>query len=246
MKLSGNTILITGGSAGIGLALAQRLHISGSKIIICGRRTEKLREAESQLPGVVTRVCDVAKVSDRGALFKWVAEHYPETNVLINNAGIQRRVNFLNNEEEWSRHSEEIAINLEAPIHLSALFIPHLLKQKSPYIVNVSSGLAFIPGAFAPVYSASKAALHSFTMSLRHQLSQTPVKVVEVIPPAVQTDLGGPGLHTFGVPLDEFADSVIKNLESGAEEFGYGTSETGRKASRQEIDAGFTRMNKNY
>jgi uncharacterized oxidoreductase len=132
---------------------------------------------------------------------------------------------------------------LEAPIHLATLFIPHLLGQERPAIVNVTSGLAFVPLARVPVYCATKAALHSFTLSLRHQLAHTPVRVVEIVPPAVNTDLGGPGLHTFGVPVGEFADAVVSRLRAGDLEIPYGFSAQASRASYEDREALFTRMN---
>jgi uncharacterized oxidoreductase len=162
--------------------------------------------------------------------------------VLVNNAGIQRRVS-LTEPDEWDRTREEIAINFEAPIHLSALFIPHLLRQERPAIVNITSGLAFVPLARLPIYSATKAGLRSFTLSLRHQLARTPIRVVEIVPPAVNTDLGGPGLHTFGVPVGEFADAVMARLRDGALEIPYGFSMQTSRASREDLDTLFTQMN---
>jgi uncharacterized oxidoreductase len=122
-------------------------------------------------------------------------------------------------------------------------FIPLLKQQTSAAIVNVSSGLAFVPGAFAPVYSATKAALHSFTLSLRHHLTNTAVRVIEIVPPAMNTDRGGTGLHTFEVPVDKFADAIMQRLRNGEQEIGYGTSEKNILASRQEQDEIFKRMN---
>ncbi|MFL5728477.1 MAG: SDR family oxidoreductase [Cytophagaceae bacterium] len=243
MKLAGNTILVTGGASGIGWGLTERLLKAGSEVIICGRREDKLKEAQQKYPKLHIRVCDLSKDADRISLFQWASKEYPTLNVLINNAGIQRRVQLTDNQEPWSGFQQEIAINLEAPIHLSTLFIPHLATKKESYIINITSGLAFTPAAWVPVYSATKAALHSFSLTLRHQLSKTSIKVIEIAPPAVQTDLGGAGLHTFGVPLDEFADAAIKNLEAGQTEFGYGTSEKARKASREEADEIFIRLN---
>ena len=246
MDIAAKTVLITGGASGIGLALAERFIQAGSQVIICGRRADKLQEVKERYPQVQTRVCDVAQESERIALLNWVKEEAPGVNVLINNAGIQRRMSLVNNEDAWEEHRREIAINVDAPIHLSILFIPHLLEQPEPAIVNVSSGLAFAPAAFAPIYSATKAAVHSFTLSLRHQLAKTPIKVVEIVPPAVNTDLGGAGLHTWGVPLHEFADAIMQGIGSGALEIGYGTSETNRNASRTELDEIFVRMNSRY
>ncbi|MDQ3292404.1 MAG: SDR family NAD(P)-dependent oxidoreductase, partial [Bacteroidota bacterium] len=193
MELSGNTVLITGGASGIGLALAERFLQAGSKVIVCGRREDKLQEARQKHPELHTHVCDVGKESDRQDLFNWVAQSFPDVNVLLNNAGIQNRHPLVGSSQPWSFHQAEIAINLEAPIHLAMLFIPHLQQKPKSYIINVTSGLAFAPLAQAAIYSATKAALHSFTLSLRRQLRDTPVKVLEIVPPAVQTDLGGVG-----------------------------------------------------
>ena len=242
MQLSSNTILITGGASGIGLALAERFLAVGSEVILCGRREEKLREVQARHPRVQIRACDVASEADRVSLSQWAAGEFPRLNVLVNNAGIQRRIQ-LAQPEDWEETEQEITINFDAPVHLSRLFIPHLLEQPRAAILNVTSGLSFVPMASAPVYSATKAALHSFTLSLRHQLAGTPVEVIEVIPPAVNTDLGGPGLHTFGVPIDEFADAVMAGLQKGEREIAYGFAQQSSRASREELDAIFKRMN---
>ncbi|HEX8736076.1 MAG TPA: SDR family NAD(P)-dependent oxidoreductase [Pyrinomonadaceae bacterium] len=245
MQLSNNTILLTGGASGIGYAFAERFLAAGSRVIICGRREDKLREAKEKHPQLQTRVCDVGDEAERIALFDWATSEFPRLNVLVNNAGIQRRVN-LTEAEDWQRTRSEIAINLDAPVHLSRLFIPHLLEQERPAIINVTSGLAFVPLANVPVYCATKAALHSFTMSLRQQLSATPISVIEVAPPAVDTDLGGAGLHTFGVPLDEFADAVFQRLPQGEQEIAYGTAQKASRASREELDEIFKYMNQAF
>ncbi len=242
MQFASNTVLITRGASGIGLALAERFLQAGSEVIICGRRREQLRAAQDKHPRLKTRTCDVAKVSDRISLCQWAMAEFSGLNVLVNNAGIQRRLQ-LTQDEEWEQTQQEIAINFEAPVHLSTLLIPHLLKQPRPAIVNVTSGLGFVPMARAPIYSATKAALHSFTLSLRHQLSHTPIQVVEIVPPAVNTDLGGAGLHTFGVPLDEFADAGMVRMQNGDLEIAYGFSEHASRASREQLDELFNRMN---
>ena len=246
MDITANTVLITGGASGIGWALAERFLQAGSQVIICGRRADKLQEAQQQYPQLHVRQCDVGQAADRIALLEWVRSDFPQVNVLINNAGIQRRMQLTNSVEDWNECQQEIAINLEAPIHLSTLFIPHLMQHSRSAIMNVTSGLAFVPGAFAPIYSATKAALHSFTMSLRHQLSGTSIEVIELVPPAVNTDLGGAGLHTFGVPVGDFADAMLAGIKAGELEIGYGTSETNRTASREQIDEIFTRMNSRF
>jgi uncharacterized oxidoreductase len=240
MKISGNTILITGGSSGIGMALTERFLAAGNDVIVCGRRENLLADMRKKHPALHTFVADTGSAKDREALFTKTVAQFPKLNVLINNAGIQRQVSFAT-AEPWTDTAQEIAVNLEGPIHLSTLFIPHLLEQTRPVIANVSSGLAFIPHAGVPVYSATKAALHSFTMSLRHQLSKTAINVVEIIPPAVRTNLGGS--HDFGTPLDEYADSVMAQLEEGRPETTYAFSAKGSQASRAELDAMFKNLN---
>jgi uncharacterized oxidoreductase len=238
MKLSGNTILITGGAAGIGFSFVERFIKAGNKVIVCGRREAKLQEATEKYPELITHVCDVTKESDRIALFDWVTSEHPDVNVLVNNAGIQQRYHVLktNAKEDWSYYSQEIASNIEAPFHFGMLFAPYFANKDYGAILNVSSGLAFTPMATAPIYSATKAAVHSFTMSLRHQLEDTPIEVIEVAPPAVNTDLGGVGLHTFGTPVNEFADAIFKGLEAGKTEIGYARAEKAMRMSRDEID----------
>jgi len=246
MDLADNTILITGGATGIGLALAERFLRAGSEVIVCGRREDKLREVSAKHSRIHTRCCDIAKEADRESLAEGLVKDFPRLNVLVNNAGIQRRAKFLADQLPWSERREEIAINLEAPLHLAALFLPHLRQQPRAAVVNVSSGLAFVPPVFAPLYGATKAALHSFSMSLRQELSRTAIQVIEIIPPPVDTDLGGARLHTHGVPVDEFADSVMKRIAEGETEVGYGSSEKARLASREELDEMFRRMSQAF
>ena len=242
MQTSSNTVLVTGGASGIGLAIAERFLRAGSEVLICGRDKDKLAAAKEKHPKLHIRVCDVSSEAKRTQLFSWATTSFPALNVLVNNAGIQRRVD-LSKAEPWEQTRQELLINVEAPIHLSMLFIAHLAKQQNPAIINITSGLSFTPLANVPVYSAAKAALHSFTLSLRHQLEKTPIKVIEIAPPAVNTDLGGPGLHTFGVALDEFTDAVMSRLEKGDLEIAYGFSEKASHASRAELDQLFKQMN---
>jgi uncharacterized oxidoreductase len=242
MDLSSNTVLVTGGASGIGFALAERFLRAGSEVILCGRREEKLREAREKHPEFRVHVCDLASEPDRLALLDRAAKDFPRLNVLVNNAGIQLRAS-LAEPREWARVRQEIAINFEAPVNLSMHLLPHLLEQPRAAIINVTSGLGFSPLARVPVYSATKAAMHSFTLSLRQQLSGTPVQVIEIIPPAVDTDLGGPGLHTFGVPIAEFADAVMPRIAAGEIEVAYGFAQKASQASRQDLDALFRQMN---
>ncbi|MGX9133233.1 SDR family oxidoreductase [Rummeliibacillus sp. JY-2-4R] len=244
MKLSGNTILITGGSAGIGLAFAERFIKAGNKVIVIGRRENVLENAKEKFPDLITHVCDLSSESERVSLFDWVTENHPEVNVLVNNAGIQQRFNILKADAKnnWSYFDNEITTNIEAPFHLSMLFAPFFASKEAAAIINITSGLAFTPLVIAPIYSATKAAFHSFTMSLRHQFSDTSVEVIEVAPPAVNTDLGGTGLHTNGEPVDEFADGIFKGLEEGKQEIGYGSSQERLRMSRNQVDEYVTTM----
>jgi uncharacterized oxidoreductase len=240
MHTSGNTVLITGGSSGIGLALTERFLNAGNQVIITGRRQSLLDEVTRRLPSVIALVSDSGSEADRARLAAEVTERFPKLNVLINNAGIQRKINLLQG-EPWQQTAEEIAINLGGPMHLTQLLLPHLLRQERPVLVNVSSGLAFVPLAAVPVYSATKAALHSYTLSLRHQLRETKIEVVEVIPPAVRSNLGGS--HDFGVDTGEYANSVMVQLAEGRPEVTYQFSAQASQASRSEADAIFARMN---
>ncbi|MCW3079589.1 SDR family NAD(P)-dependent oxidoreductase [Segetibacter sp.] len=189
MKTTGNTILITGGTSGIGLAFAEEFLSLGNTVIICGRRKERLAEIAQKHKEIVTQVCDVAEASDRENLASWVISNYPNVNVLINNAGLQLLTD-LTKPVDLNRVNSEINTNVTAPIHLTSLFAQHFSAKKEAAIINISSGLAFVPIAFMPVYCATKAAIHSITLSLRHQLKNTAVKVFEIAPPAVDTELG--------------------------------------------------------
>ena len=242
MNFSHNTVLITGGASGIGLSLASHFVQKGSTVIICGRNKNKLEEAKVKHPHLTTYVCDVANPDERISMFNWIRNEFPKLNILVNNAGIQKRLRLLQ-EQSWETLNEEITINLEAPIHLSMLFIPQLIKQENPAIVNITSGLAFVPLSIAPIYCATKAALHSFTLSLRQQLLDSPIAVMEIIPPSVNTDLGGKGLHDSGVDVNEFTNAIVDQLESGHIEASYGFGTETRHASREQLDLLFKRMN---
>jgi len=241
MELKGNTILITGGSSGIGMALAARFVELGNEVIVTGRREAALQAFKDQYPSAHTRVNDAGNPLERVALANWATREYPSLNVLINNAGIQRKVS-LQEAEPWADTAQELDINLAAPIHLSALFAPHLRNQPRAQIINVSSGLAFVPLAHMPVYCATKAALHSFTLSLREQLRETSISVLELIPPAVKTNLGG--AHDFGEELADYIDSVFAQLATNASELTFGFSSRSSQLSRAEADQLFERMNR--
>lgn len=240
MQMTGNTILITGGGTGIGLAFAKRFVKLGNLVIICGRRGDRLAAAKSEIPELETIEGDVSTESNRIALVEEVISKYPALNVLVNNAGVGNRHAPVPQPQDWSLHRQELAINLEAPMHLSMLLAPHLLKSPFSAIVNVSSGLGIVPMAAASTYSLSKAALHSFSLSLRYQLSGTTLDVVEIIPPSVNS--GAPGTK-HGADLNEFADKSFARMMDGENEIGFGTSEARRLAGREELDGYFNQLN---
>jgi uncharacterized oxidoreductase len=189
MQLSGNTILITGGGSGIGRGLAESLHNLGNQIIITGRRQDVLDNTTKTNPGMVSMSFDVSDPDAITALAARVTAEHPGLNVLINNAGIMKIEDLRGLPAGLADAEAVVTTNLLGPIRLTAALLPHLQKQTHAAIINVSSGLAFVPLPVTPTYSATKAALHSYTASLRVQLARTPVEVIEIIPPAVATDL---------------------------------------------------------
>lgn len=234
MNTTGNTILITGGNAGIGLSFAERFMNEGNTVIVCGRNEQKLKAVKARFPEIGIELCDVSKEEERVSLVRRVVQKYPRLNVLVNNAGVQQRFNFLKSPQPWDYYRQELAINLDAPIHFISLLLPQLSGQEYGAIVNVSSALAFAPMAAAPIYCATKAAVHNLTISLRYQLAPSSVEVIEVVPPPVNTDLGGPGLHASAISPAEFTDGVFKALKAGVQEIGYGTAEKALRLSREE------------
>lgn len=208
MKRSGNTILVTGGGSGIGEALAYRLHDAGNAVIVAGRRREALESAiagRSAMSAMTLDIDDAAAIDAFAA--QAVAEH-PELNVLINNAGIMRSER-LDARRDLQDAEATVTTNLLGPIRLTNALIDHLIGRPDAVIANVTSGLAFVPLVATPTYSATKAALHSYTVSLRHALKGR-VEVVEIAPPGVRTDLqpGQAQVEAFQ-PLDEYADEAV-------------------------------------
>ncbi|TWV98934.1 SDR family oxidoreductase [Chitinophaga pinensis] len=239
MKLTGNKILITGGGSGIGLGLTERFLQEGNTVIVCGRRASALQELTDKYPAVITKVCDLSTEAERIALFKWVEEQHSDLNVLINNAGIQQWTN-ITEADFYQRAKEEIATNVEAPVHLTALF-SGLASLNT--IMNVTSGLAFVPFTKVPVYSATKAFFHSFTVSSRYLLKNKGIEVIEIVPPALNTDLGGKGLHDAAPPVSDFITAIFAQLAEGKTELTFGFSEAMVNAGPPEITAAFNRLN---
>jgi uncharacterized oxidoreductase len=237
MQIKQNMILITGGSSGIGLALAEALIKAGNNVIICGRSERKLNEAHQNIPELNIYVCDVSERSQRESLFKEISSKFPEINILINNAGIQKETDFLSGAPNLYDGESEIDTNFTSVVQLSALFIPYFIKtNKECAIVNITSGLAFIPLKIVPVYCATKAALHSFSMTLRSQLVDTNIKVFEIIPPIVKTALHR-GVQAKkqaerGISPERVANSTLKALKKDKYEKSVGQGGDLKVASR--------------
>jgi len=239
MKLSNNKILITGGATGIGLGLTKRFLQENNTVIICGRRESLLKEVQIQFPSVIIKSCDLAKEAGRIDLYQWVLKHHSDLNVLVNNAGIQNWMN-ISDSEFYNKANEEITVNVLAPIHLTTLFTQ--LKSLDT-IINVTSGLAFIPLSKVSIYCATKAFLRSFTLSLRHMLKSTKIEVIEMIPHALNTDLGGKGIHDGHPPVSEFVESVFQQMKEGKTELTFGFSEVRANANNAVIADYFNKMN---
>lgn len=215
MNISGNTILITGGNAGIGRALAEALHAEGNTVIVTGRRRDALEQTVAANPGMVGEVLDIA---DAGAIpafaSKLLADH-PALNVVIHNAGIMIAEDLLADPVDLTVAESTIVTNLLGPIRLNAALLPHLRRQADATVVTVSSGLAFVPLAATPTYNATKAAIHSYSQSLRHQLRDTSVGVIEIVPPAVATDLmPGHAENPNSMPLADFIRETVALLKA--------------------------------
>lgn len=212
MKTTGNTILITGGTSGIGLGLARRLHEAGNTVIVAGRREALLAEIAAEHPGIATQVLDVASAASIDEAVAAVTAQHPELNVLINNAGIMLTEDVLD-PTAVATAEDHVVTNLLGPIRMTYALLPHLAAQDAAVVMNVTSALAFVPWPATPTYSATKAALHSFSDSLRVQLADTPVQVIEMAPPGVQTTLMGQQDSEHAMPLDAFLTEAMALLQ---------------------------------
>jgi uncharacterized oxidoreductase len=222
MKLANRTVLITGGSSGIGLGIAEAFYRSKSKVIVCGRNKKKLASIEKKYPEITVLPCDLGDARQRKDIAAGVLQRFPALDILVNNAGIQRYIDLKKGYDELQSGEDEIQINFVTVVELTALFIGHLMKRPSAAVINVSSGLAFMPMLDTPIYNATKAAIHTYSLVLRQQLKETWVKVIEIVPPMVDTDLNKEGrdqarLKFRGVSLAEYIPTVIKGLEEDRE-----------------------------
>lgn len=220
MKISGNTILITGGGSGIGRALAEAFHKAGNRVIISGRRKAVLDEVTAANPGMASMVMDATDAAGIRAFAEALVKAHPTLNAVINNAGIMRPEDIAAAPDYLDTAEETIATNLLAPIRLTAALLPHFLKQPAATVLTVSSGLAFVPMVLTPTYSATKSAIHAYSVALREQLEETPVEVIEIVPPYVQTTLMGEGQakDERAMPLDALIAEVMDILENRPDE----------------------------
>lgn len=238
MELSGNTILITGGTSGIGLELATQLSKRNNAIIVTGRDPDKLREIQGKIPGVHTYQSDVSDPAAIVSLYQRVTKDFPDLNVLINNAGVMRMIS-LSGQNGLQDVGREIEINMLGPVRMVEQFLPFLKTKRHAAIINTSSGLAFLPLPSAPIYCATKAGIHSYTQSLRVQLQNTNVKVFELAPPATITPLMDQfGSDSFSsnsqgvMKVDKMVSAAIKGLGKDTYEIRPGISNVLKLMSR--------------
>jgi uncharacterized oxidoreductase len=213
MKTSGNTILITGGGTGIGRGLAEALHARGDKVIVAGRREDALKAVLAANPGMESVALDVTDPDQIRTVAAQLTARHPALNVLINNAGVMAAEDLTSLQPDLTVAELTIQTNFLGLVRMTAALLPHLQRQPSSTVVNVSSGLAFVPLVRTPTYSATKAAVHSYTVSLRRQLEGSAVEVLELIPPAVQTELmPGHATDPTAMPLDDYLAEVMSLL----------------------------------
>lgn len=190
MNPNDNTVLVTGGGSGIGLALAKAFsRHAGNTVIVCGRNVQKLEAVHAENPAIAIFPCDIANNQDQQRLTELISKKYPKFNFLINNAGIQHSYSFADTRSHIDLVEEEANVNFLAQVKLTDRLLPILMQQPSAAIVNVTSALAVVPKQSAPIYCATKAALRNFTKALRYQLKNTSVKVFEIVPALVETEM---------------------------------------------------------
>jgi uncharacterized oxidoreductase len=244
MKTTKNTVLITGGSAGIGLELAKQFEAAGNKVIITGRDAARLKKALDQLPGVTGIVSDVSRAEDVDKLVARIATEFPTLNVVINNAGRAFVYNLAQTEGAYAKAAEEMETNYLSVIRLNEKLLPILRQQPEAAIVDVSSIVAYTPNHILATYSATKAALHSYTVSLRHSLTNTSVKVFELMPPLVNTEFSHEiGGAERGIPPSVVAEDLLKAFEHNDYEVRVGNTAYIYELSRKSPDEAFAVLN---
>lgn len=244
MDLQNNTILITGGSSGIGRELARQLSKKGNKILICGRTLHKLKQTKQEISTLHFLQCDISKPDECEKLRNWVQRDHPNCNILINNAAIVTRKNFYEDDEAIPHAEQEIATNLMAPIRLTKILYPILRKHSQPAIINITTGLAFVPRATYPFYCATKAALHSFTKVLRSQSKDRNITIKEVMFPVVDTPWHNGNPPKIAITPEEAVSEMLNKLEKGREEIHVGKVKLLHVLSRIAPNFAFKKLNR--
>jgi len=222
MKLKNNTVLITGGSSGIGFELSKVLIQKGNKVIICGKSEEKLRAARILEPKLITYQCDLSDSIECTDFARKITADHPDLNILINNAAIVNKIDFINDENAMELAENEYRTNLIAPIRLSRLLYKTMSKNDTPAIINITTGLIYAPRVIYPFYNSSKSALHSFTQTLRIRLQNEKTKVVEVMFPAVDTPWHQGNPPKIAISAEAAVSEMINGLEKGKSEIKVG------------------------
>lgn len=218
MKISNKTIVVTGGSSGIGLEMCKRFLESGNKVITCSRSIVRLQEAKQLLPDLIVYQCDISKKNQCEEFSCWIKENHPETSLLINNAAVVSKTNFIEDTAVLDKLDFEIATNLIAPIRLIKLFYPILIQNNEPAIINVTTGLIFAPRAIYNFYNATKSALHSFTQTLRFQLKEENIKIIEVMFPVVDTPWHNGKVPKMAISVKKAVNEMIQSVQKGKTE----------------------------
>jgi uncharacterized oxidoreductase len=218
MKLENNTVLITGGSSGIGLELSKVLIQKGNKVIICGRSIDKLSKAKSEEPKLTTYQCDLSNSRECADFSKIISENLPDLNILINNAAIVNKTDFLSTDRIIEMAESEMETNFMAPLRLIHFLNPILQKNNNPAIINITTGLVYTPRADYPFYNATKAALHSFTQVLRKQTENSKIKIIEVMFPAVKTPWHKGKPPKIAISAEKAVNEMLKGLEKNKKE----------------------------
>lgn len=246
MELFGNTVLITGGGSGIGLALAEAFAELGNKVIICGRDQAKLSNAQHKVPGLTVKRCDLAVPKERQDLMDWTLQTLPDLNIVINNASVAHSLDLRSGPFDFDLVARELATDLRAPIEIALRLLPHLRQKKSAALVNVTTGQVYSPNAATPIYSAAKVGLHAWTQAVRYQLRDSGLKVFEVMPPIVDTEM----IRDLGVPAseaispDEVADAVLRSMAEDKEEIRIGPTRTLYVVSRIAPESVYRSLNR--
>ncbi len=244
VDIEGKTVFITGGGSGIGLALTKAFVAAGNEVIICGRTTAKLERAAAEVAGIHTIRCDISDPDDVDRCLAKLETDFPALDVLVNNAGVFHLSPFADNDDAVDNATDEMMVNYVATVRLIKRLLPRLRARPESAIVNVTSALAYLPFAAAPTYCASKAALHAFTLSLRHQLADTPVSVFEVLPPLVDTDMVRTIDTIPKISADEVAEQTLRGLARNRYEHPIGIAKMIRRLSRFAPGTGFKMLNR--